>query len=318
MTQPAPASDDLLDDERIRTVLGDAAHAYVAIATRSGPHVTPEVHFAYGGRIWLLVAADTVKAKVLGVRPQVGVVARAGGDVVVLGEARQLDMRRPGEWKDSLPEAALGAFATAGYVARNAKDLAGYVRDAFTGRMGENAASPPVLLSVRPQAVAVIDGGDLVHAAGEWASTPEAPGPPAHEPAPSPSRGDSKGLPLDGLPADTAALLHGSRDCVVGWDSSQGPVALPARWHPERAAATIAKELFELAGLRPTGGACLTVDVIEAHRPTAKHGVVLRGQGAATTSDERTVEVRIDVTKLTWWHGAETQTIEPDGGARSA
>lgn len=296
-----PLLEGLLGEDRVRRVLDDAAHAYVTVAARSGPHTTPEVHLAWGGRIWLMVGRDTVKAKVLRERPAAGVVVRSGPSaVVVVGEVHEIDPRRPLESVRSLADAALAVPAVAGLVGRNADDLAGFVEDAVEGRLGTAPPSDAVLLAVRPSAVALVEGTGLAAAEGDWPGT---------RVAPDGGSGDAHGPEPDlaGVPGEAAGLLGDDGECVVGWASARGPVGLPGRWDASRRAATVAPELFGLAALDRRGPACVVLDRVEEHHPEAKHGILLRGPGVASPAAGG-VEVRVAPERVTWWRGSDVDT----------
>lgn len=84
---------------------------------------------AWGGRIWLMVTSETVKAKVLRKRPEAAVLARAGARaVLVAGEARLLDPTRPDDALRSMSETVLSGAAVAGYLGRNQQDLLDSIR----------------------------------------------------------------------------------------------------------------------------------------------------------------------------------------------
>jgi hypothetical protein len=300
-----PLLEGLLGDERVRQVLDAAPHAYLTVGARSGPHTTPEIHLGWGGRIWSMVGRETVKAKVLRERPAAGVVVRAGDSaVVVAGEFHEIDPRRPLESLRSLPEAVLTVPAIAGLVGRNADDLAGFVEDALEGRLGAAPPSDAVLLAVRPVAVAFVAGDGVLAAEGDWPGTRSAPDRGGDDAA---GTRDGADLDLPDVPGDVTTLLGEVRDCVVGWTAERGPIGIPGRWDPERRVATVPADLFGLARLDLRSPACLVFDEIEAHHPEAKHGILLRGEGAATP-DGDTVDVRVEPERVTWWRGSHIET----------
>lgn len=302
-----PLFEGLLGDERVRQVLDAAPHAYVTVNAKSGPHTTPEFHLGWGGRIWLMVGRETVKAKVLRERPAAGVVVRAGDSaVVVAGEFHEIDPRRPLDSLRSLPEAVLTVPAVVGLMGRNADDLAGFVEDALEGRLGTAPPSDAVLLALRPIAVAFVAGDGILAAEGDWPGTRSAPDGGDGSVGPQ----DGAGLDLSDVPGDVTALLGEVRDCVVGWTNERGPVGVPGRWDPERRAATVPADLFALARLDLRSRACVVLDEIEEHHPEGKHGILLRGEGEATPGGV-TMDVRVEPERVTWWRGGDIETKKP-------
>lgn len=269
-------SADLLLDPAVRSVLGEARQAFIAVSTRSGPHVTPELYAAADGRLWFASAAQTLKVKVLGKRSMASVLVRAGNrSVVVSGETECFDPLDPSDVARAVKQAPAVAKALAGYGLRNASDLAGFVVDAARGRAGR----PPgrrTLLALAPDRVAALDGGRLVGAWGDWPGSPEV--------DPQPWEGD-------GI------------DAVVGWQAEGGPVAVPARWDPEKEVATVPPVFVSLAGLPESSPACVVADQYGAPGPAAKSGVLLRGTGER--QDDR---IRIDAERVTAWDGIESST----------
>jgi hypothetical protein len=77
---------------RVAAVLGSASVAYLAVETSSGPHVKPLLFVATHDRLWFGIGRGTLKARVLGKRPAVGVVVPgAEASVAIRGEASLLD-----------------------------------------------------------------------------------------------------------------------------------------------------------------------------------------------------------------------------------
>src|SRR5436190_20054437 len=100
----------------IARVLGGASFAYLAIETSSGPHVTPLLFAATPDRLWFGIGRGTLKARVVGKRPAVG--------VVVPGEAASVAIRGQAKLLDRLPasptELARAPFALPAFASRNA------------------------------------------------------------------------------------------------------------------------------------------------------------------------------------------------------
>src|SRR5207248_9002183 len=72
-------------------------------------------------------------------------------------------------------------------------------------------------------------------------------------------------LPLSVRP-DSVDLLEGwSADAVLGWMTSAGPIALPARWDPRTQRARVPVAPLRAAGGPRTSAACLCVDESDGH-----------------------------------------------------
>ncbi|MEO6572148.1 MAG: hypothetical protein ABIO83_11450 [Ilumatobacteraceae bacterium] len=102
--------------------------------------------------------------------------------------------------------------------------------------------------------------------------------------------------------------------CAVGFDTVDGPVAVPARW--DGRAAVVVTETIE--HLRPTSLACVTVDRSGARRPDEKFGLMLRGGWTPTTAAGGLTRVRVEPTRATWWDGFESGTVRFDTAAGRA
>jgi hypothetical protein len=103
-------------------------------------------------------------------------------------------------------------------------------------------------------------------------------------------------------------MLEGwAADAVLGWAAPDGPIALPARWHPERRRARVPAAALKAAGGPRTAAACVCVDESGGRGPLAKKGSLVRGTGHATTRGE-TATVAIDADRVTRWRGFATTT----------
>ena len=269
---------NLLLDPQVQSALGEARQAFVAVATRTGPHVTPELYALADGRLWMASAAGTLKVRVLGRHPAASAVITAGGrTVVVSGEVEAFDAHNPSDVARAMRQGPSVVRALASFGLRNAADLAGFLGDTVRGKTG--VPSRRTLLALEPRRVALVDGGRLAGAWGDW------PGPRVVDPA-----GTWTG---EGV------------DAVVGWETAAGPVALPARWDADGSVASIPPGLAELAGLTHEAPACVVSDEYGRPGPAAKSGVLLRGQGRRSGG-----AVHLDTERVTAWDGVETSTVE--------
>jgi hypothetical protein len=273
----------------------------VAVRTRRGPHVTPELFTLSGERIICLTAASTLKAELAPQQPIMGLAVRsAAGTLAAVCEAEVVDLADPTTFMASPRSALSSSVDVARFVRGNAAELAGAAADALWGRLG----LPPkrrVVLALRLIAVATdIDGG--VSDEG-WDAIPEAS---SEHDAASSNDADAE-LDEDAVPPELQHLL-GAGDAVLGWTRRDGtPLAIPGRWDGE--SATVARRLFEATSAAAASPASATFDTWTGFGPTGKQGVMLRGQGKAQLS-RSTAAVSLEIDRATYWDGIETNTVE--------
>src|SRR3954471_1253549 len=136
---------------KVAHVLKNASVAYLAIETKSGPHVTPLLFAATPDRIWFGIGRGTLKARVLAKRPAVGVVVGgASGSIAIRGEATLLD-----RFPLAPAEFARAAFALPAYASSNALEMAAFARDVAVRGARPSPLAP---LSVRIEALDLLEG----------------------------------------------------------------------------------------------------------------------------------------------------------------
>src|SRR2546430_5706898 len=114
-SRPVPEQNALCEPE-VASVTTAAPFAHVAIETASGPHVTPVLFSTGAGRVWFVVARDTLNARVLAKRPRAAVLlADAEQAVLVRGDVRLLDPLRPLTWTHAPREWAAAPFGLQSY-----------------------------------------------------------------------------------------------------------------------------------------------------------------------------------------------------------
>lgn len=259
----------------MRSVLNEGRQAHVAVVSKDGPHVTPELYAVARDTIWFAVAATTLKVKVLPDNPRIGAIVRVGGRSVLLsGDVKTYDVRSPADVLDAVKDPTV-AKALTGFLLRNAGDLAAFARDTITGRLGRKVPPRRVLVRLSPTRAALLDGPTVTARVGDW--------------------------PGD-VPERTTETLRGNRDAVVGWLGPDGPVALPARW--DERCAYVPAAAAALAGLPREAPACVVVDDYGSPGPAAKSGQLMRGTGKLEDDGTAT----IDVAKVTSWDGIATAT----------
>lgn len=108
---------------------------------------------------------------------------------------------------------------------------------------------------------------------------------------------------------DRLDLLHGwNGGAVLGWMTDEGPLALPARWDPERSRARVPSLPLKESGRARTASACVCIDESGGRLgPIAKRGRLYRGTGHATVRGD-TATVALDVQRVTQWKGFDTRT----------
>lgn len=281
------------DDDRVGGVLYEADLLYVAVAARRGPHVTPTAFDVEGRRLWFVVPRNSVKARAIARHRQVGGLAQVGERaVMVSGRARIVD-----------PLTARGVFsverlfdmplAATGYLSRNYRHAIGILED----RQAPTLPLTRVAVAIDVSRVALLEGRAVVGAWGDW---------------------ERRELLLHGTldeerPPDLAAVPPGLRPflagadlpVVLGWQSSSGPVALPARWRG--AMAETSGAAMVLAGAGSASPACITSDR-SGYRLKHKQGILLAGHGRARLDGE-TATVTVEQERLTWWVGDESATV---------
>jgi hypothetical protein len=258
----------------IVSALQEGRQAYVAVDAQAGPHVTPELYAWSDGELWFAAARTTVKAKRLKRVDAAGAVVSSNDRSVVLrGTVEVVDPLDVSSWLSVARRVPPTLRAAARYGVRNAADLLGFAGDAASGRLGWRV--PPLRIGFRmtPSSVALIEGGVVVEAGGDWSVAPTEP------------RSDE---PV------------GGRRAVI---ALPGPVALPCSWFADEAKVYVAPQLLDAVGVRGSFPLSVVVDEYNAPGPAAKRGALRRGHGRM--SDERGF-VDVDLDHLVEWDGVET------------
>jgi hypothetical protein len=287
--------DPALCSREVESVASSAPFAHVAIETSRGPHVTPVLFSTAGGHLWFAISRDTLKARVLEERPDVGVVLRSPEAVVMIrGEVRLLDPMRPTSILGSPRAVAAAPLGLQAFAMRNPRELMGFGFDALESRGGP-IASGLVVAALEPRATEVF----------------ELPAKPLY------GNGDSraKDFAPRGTPAAAARLARRDGDVVVGWMAGDGPVALPAAWDSAAGIAHVSRDIARFAGVRGSAPACVAFDAADRRRPTGKRGLMLRGTGRARVR-EATTEVTVDAERASWFVGFETGTTYAGSSSR--
>jgi hypothetical protein len=271
-------------DPTAHGLLAEGRLLHVGVLTTNGPHVTPELYAVVRGDLWFATAATTLKARVIRRQPRISGMVRAGSrSLVVTGEATDYDVADPMRLASQARDAFRALQALGLFTVRNAADLGAFAVDLASGRLPSRRPPRRVLVRLRPDRWARLDGTRLEATGGDWTGHVTAP--------------------------DQTPALEGDRDAVLGWDAPGGVVVLPARAADSEARATVPAVLAQLSDVtaETSSPACLVVDDYNRPGPAAKAGVLLRGTGTVTY-DGALGRVALDVERETTWDGAETRT----------
>jgi hypothetical protein len=308
----------------VRRVLEQGDFCHVAAATPIGPHVTPMVFAAAGGRVWVTTSRGSVKARAWREDPRVAGLVRAGERAVCFaGTVTTYDLLDPDSWGRSFREGPLIALASTRFTRRNARFFAGYAVDAHQVPF---AWTPPgrVFAEFTIERSVVMEGQALVSVWGDWG---------AETRGTSTFRAARTGAPpLTRLPEEVAHDLGTSGAGALGLSTADGPVVLPARWRADGAAvyAALPEEVLALAGaLGPGSDVALQVDRASWWRAREMVGAMIRGTGdvavlerltsgtrsaAAIVADaglapDGAALVRVRPERLVWWRGWSSGTV---------
>ncbi|HVM08235.1 MAG TPA: pyridoxamine 5'-phosphate oxidase family protein [Acidimicrobiales bacterium] len=300
----------LLHDDTL-SVLSASTSMFVAVDSKRGPHVTPDLFVESSGRLWSFTAAKALKVRTLTKKPRCGVLVWNGDDAVVMAAtATVVDARDP------LGVATSGAALdvpriAASFASKHAIELAGGAFDLISGRFG-TLPGRWVLLSLEVDAVAHVRGNELVHDDGWGAvSSPVVEGG-STDGADTDDLGDEtdddgRTIAVEALP-DAVAHLASRERAALGWYTAHGPLALPARWALDTSTATVAARVFDVVGGGSHSPAAVTIDEWVSPGPSGKRGLMLRGQGTASPSEDG-VEVAVTAERAVVWDGVETESV---------
>lgn len=276
-----------LADRAVASVLHEMRQAHLAIGTTNGPHVTPTLYAFDRRRLWFFAASTTVKARVVATGDRGGaLVSAAGRALVVSGVLERIDFYSPKSLMTARHAFSSVPKAVASFGLRNAVDLAAFAGDAFRGRAGSLPPARRVLLSLRPDRLAIVERDRIVEVAGAWEGQAE-----SHEE----------------FAVGNAPI---GREAVLGWSGTDGPLALPARWNAERGEASVLDSLLGLAGSNGDSRTAIVFDDYGRPGPAAKRGELLRGSAEVVDlgGGQAWRGLRITTVRRTTWNGIRTAT----------
>lgn len=299
----------------IASVLDEGSFCAVATATPDGPHCTPLVFAASGGRLWLTTSRRSVKARNWKRDPGVaGLVRRGDLAVTFAGTVKTYDALDRRTWGSAVAGATSIARAAASFSRKNARFFAGY---AFDVRQVPLAWTPPgrVFVGVDLERTALLDVDGVQEGRGRWA------GEAGSRATFRRARADAD--PLAGLPTSVVDQVGREGEGALTLAGARGPVVLPVRWRAEERAlyAALPAEILALADAPAELTAALTIDRSSVWRARDMVGAMIQGRAtcfvdgqvgsgaktmraiAADLGPGSDALVRIDPARVVWWEG---------------
>ena len=302
-----------------KRILEEGTLCYLAAPSAAGPHLTPVVFVADGGRVWGTTGRSTTKAKLWRREPvAAGLIGHAGSWLTFRGEVTLYDALDPSTWPASLLRGPRVASASVRFTMKNARFFAGYARDATHVPL---AWTPParVVFSIEVSAGALLDGDRVAKRWGSWGDGIE---------GGKSFRRATPGLASGAVPGVVRDLIEQHGDATLAVPSIDGPVVLPATWSGEGGTVFVRapSELLSLAGPRVAGNATMVVDQASSWRAAKMRGVMLRGpsttyvyeqlrsgrsqlEAGVPGLDPGAAVVRIRPRTAVWWSGWTSGTV---------
>lgn len=299
----------------VQGVLDGGPFCSVATMTPDGPHCTPLVFAASGGRVWLTTSRRSVKARNWRTDPSLaGLVRHENLSVIFTGSVKAYDALDSRTWGAAVAGATSIARATATFSRKNARFFAGYAIDA---KQVPLAWTPPgrVLVGVDLDRTALLDTEGVQEGRGRWGGEAA-----SHATFRRATKGED---PLRSVPEDVMEPIGREGSGALAIVGERGLVVVPVRWRAEAAAlyAALPAETLALAGAAADAPMALTVDHTSQWRARDMVGAMFQGQGAcavdgAVGSGAKTMRelagsiapgatalVRIEPRRVVWWKG---------------
>ncbi len=299
----------------VQGVLEQGPFCAVATMTPDGPHCTPLVFAASGGRVWLTTSRRSVKARNWKRDPSMaGLIRHDDLSVAFTGTVRAYDALDSRTWGEAVAGATSIARATATFSRKNARFFTGYAVDA---KQVPLAWTPPgrVFVGVDIERTALLDDDGVQEGRGRWGGEAS-----SH----ASFRRQKSGIDVWGvIPEDAASSLGTTGEGSLTLIGARGPVVLPVRWRVDAAGvfAVLPAETLALADAEPDAPAALTVDRAAEWRAKDMVGAMVQGVGssfvvgavgsgsktlttiAIEVADGADAVVRIQPRRVVWWHG---------------
>jgi hypothetical protein len=300
----------------VQSVLDEGTFCAVATVTPDGPHCTPLVYAASGGRLWLTTSRRSVKARSWRQDSSISGAIRHGELAVTFtGTVKTYDALDKRTWAGAVAGATSIARATATFSRKNARFFAGY---AFDARQIPLAWTPPgrVFVGVDLERTALLDADGVQEGRGRWGGEAA-----SHKTF---RRRSSDPDPLAALPEDVVSEVGRAGDGLLAITGTRGLVVLPVRWAADEGSlyAALPTETLALAGAEdPDVSVSLTIDKPSVWRAKDMIGGMIQGVGscyvggvvgsgaktmrsiAADLSPSADALVRIAPHRVVWWQG---------------
>ena len=276
--------------------------AAYAVRSRSGPHVTMQAGVVHADRFWTTTSGGSLKARSVRTHRSGSIVVQDDGRSRVLGG--RTSALRPFRPLDALKD-PFAPFRSPGAVVRlglgQVEQLVGYFE--------AGVAVPPdwlphrrVLLVTRIDRALTLEGLEVVEATGSWRR-----GSRERDLAVEPCR--PRDLPHHELPAGHRDVVRLDARAHVGFETDDGPVALPARWRGENRFEVSAPALRAIGADLP-GRAAAVFDDSASRRPDEKLGAMFRGRATLADVDGSRATVLVETERITMWDGFEASTVQ--------
>jgi hypothetical protein len=274
--------------------------AAYAVRSRSGPHVTMQAGVVHADRFWTTTSGGSLKARsVEAHRTSSVVVEHEGTARVISGRTSALRPFRP---LDALKD-PFAPLRSPGAVLRlglgQVEQLIGYF-EAGTAVPQDWLPHRRVLLVTRVDRSLTLDGHDLTEATGSWRRHDEL------DLEVEPCRPED--LPHDTLPPTHRDVVRLDARAHVGFETDDGPVALPATWRGENRFEVSAPALRTIGADLP-GRAVAVFDDSVSRRPDEKLGAMFRGHATLFDVDGPRATVLVQAERVTMWDGFEATTV---------
>ena len=299
----------------VRSVLEQGQFCAVATVTPNGPHCTPLVFVASGGRLWLTTSRRSVKTRTWKSDPSAAGLVRHGELAVAFaGSAKMYDALDRSTWSAAVAGGTSIARAMASFSRKNARFFAGY---AFDAKQVPFAWTPPgrVFVGIDLERTALVDDDGVQEGRGRWAGATV-----SHKTF---RRGAANIDAFAALPAVVLRTLGTRGQAALALVGERGPVVVPARWQLDQGSlfAALPEETLGLAAGGPDVPAALTIDQASVWRAREMIGAMIQGTASIHVLDglgsgaktARTLAaeihpnagalIRLTPSRVVWWHG---------------
>ena len=277
-------------------------HAY-AVRSRWGPHVTLQAGVVHLGRHWTTTTRRSVKSVAVNRWAYASATVDDGDGRyrILAGPAHLLDGLRPWSLVGDPLDTVLAGGAVARLAGTNLEQIVGY---AEAGRAVPSTFLPwgRVVLVTAVRDELTVDDGAVTGATTRWTGRRPASALRAERRRGAPA-GWSPPVTDRPIPAAALDLASEARACLVGVETSGGPVAIPARWDPATGQVALPAAVVAAVGPRLPGPACVTFDESSDRRPDRKIGLMLRGGVTVAAVNDVAVHLGVATDRITHWSG---------------